>query len=108
MNKATGLLLIYTTHKNQKEAEVLAEKLLREKLIVCANIFPAGKSIYMWNGGINIDDEVIAIIKTLPEKLTDLQTQYLELHPYDTPCFVVIESSKTSAAYLEWANSTVD
>ncbi|NQZ02941.1 MAG: divalent-cation tolerance protein CutA [Bdellovibrionales bacterium] len=103
LEKDTQLCLVYTTHKNEKEAEVLAEKMLRKKLLVCANIFPAGKSVYMWNGGLNCDEEVFAIFKTTPEKLNSLEQEFLKEHPYETPCFVVLESKQVSQGYLDWA-----
>lgn len=107
MSSTENLLLVYTTHQNQKEAEIVAERLLRDGLIACANVFPAGKSIYMWNGGINRDEEVIAILKTLPNQLRTLESKYLEIHPYETPCFVVLPSSESSEKYLEWAKSSI-
>jgi periplasmic divalent cation tolerance protein len=98
------LCLVYTTHKDERDAEILAEKLLRKGLLVCANILPAGKSIYMWNGRLNADKEVFAIFKTTPDRLEDLEKEYLHEHPYETPCFVVIDSEHVSSEYLKWAH----
>ncbi|MEO0334951.1 MAG: divalent-cation tolerance protein CutA [Pseudomonadota bacterium] len=105
MDEETKLCLIYTTHKSEKDAEVLAEKLVRSGHLVCANVFAAGKSVYMWNGGVNVDDEAFAIFKTTPDKLYALEEEYLKEHPYDTPCFIVINSKHVNLEYLSWARS---
>ena len=56
-------ILIYTTHKNIKEAENICNPLLKEKLIACVNYFPITSS-YHWKGEIVTASEITAILKT--------------------------------------------
>ncbi|MGB9613556.1 MAG: divalent-cation tolerance protein CutA, partial [Candidatus Margulisiibacteriota bacterium] len=41
--------VVYITASSSKEAQKIAEILIEEKLVACANIFPI-KSIYRWKG----------------------------------------------------------
>ena len=104
---SSPLVLVYTTHKNEKEAQFLAEKLLRKKLIVCANVFHQGSSVYLWQGDLKIDREVVAILKTTSALLKDLEVEVHKEHPYDIPCFVVLQTQHVSSQYLEWAKAQI-
>ena len=57
-------LWVYTTHKNKEDATKMANILLEEGLIACANIFDNATSIYKWEGEIVNDTETIMILKT--------------------------------------------
>ena len=41
--------------------------------------------MYRWQGDINVDKELLLIIKTKKELLQQLTSEVKELHPYDEP-----------------------
>lgn len=97
------LALVYTTYPNNSEAEAIAEKLLSQKLIACANIFPKGTSMYVWNDKVEKTEEVFAILKVPQVHLEKLRLQFLELHSYKCPCFIEIPTGLAHKDYIQWA-----
>lgn len=101
------LSLIYSTIDSQTTAKKLCEQLLHEKLIACANIFPAGTSLYEWKGRLETSSEHVMILKTLPTKVGELRSRFASLHPYDTPCFIEIETKDTLEPFAEWVRNAM-
>ncbi len=96
------MLIVLTTTPNIKEAEILAEKIVRAKLAACVQILPQIKSFYFWEGEIQKDSENLLLIKTLPEKFAELEKFIKENHSYDVPEIVALSAEKVSPNYLEW------
>lgn len=94
-------LLIYTTHKNQEEAEKLIQPLIGERLIACVNYFPISSS-YWWNGKIESNKEVVAILKTSVKNWEVLRDRIEEEHPYDTPCVINLAEAEANESYASW------
>ena len=46
--------------------------------------------------------EVLMVAKTLAGHLHELEQRLLELHPYDTPQFVVLDVDHVEQRYLDW------
>lgn len=93
-----------TTAPSLKVATAIAEQLVEESLVACANILPPMTSIYRWNDQIEKESEVQLILKT--SRVDALKSRLLELHPYNTPEFLVIIPSGGSEAYLEWVRKS--
>ena len=96
------MLIVLTTTPNIKEAETLAEKIVRAKLAACVQILPQIKSFYFWEGEIQKDSENLLLIKTLSEKFAELEKFIKENHSYDVPEIVALSAEKVSPNYLEW------
>ena len=62
------MLIVFTTTANNDEAEILARKLVGQKLAGCVQIVPRITSFYQWEGKIQKDEECLLLIKTLPER----------------------------------------
>ena len=92
--------LIYITSKNE-EAEIIAEELLKEKLIACANIFPA-KSKFWWNEKIENSNESIIIAKTRDFHVEDIIDKVKELSSYECPCIMAIDIKKGNQEFFDW------
>ncbi len=90
-------------------ARRIADALVRERLAACVNIVPALQSVYRWEGGIQCDDEVLLLIKTVQDRLDALQARILALHPAELPELIAVEVAGGMAAYLDWvAESCLD
>ena len=101
-NTIGGMLVVITTAPNTDEAEVLAERIVGEKLAACVQILPQMTSFYFWEGKVQKEGEYLLLIKTHAEKFDELKRFIHENHSYDVPEIVAIETEKVSEDYLAW------
>ncbi|MFZ3077199.1 MAG: divalent-cation tolerance protein CutA [Candidatus Aenigmatarchaeota archaeon] len=85
----------------EKESEILAQKLLEEKLCACISITNA-KSLYWWKGKIEKGNEVLLIIKTKDDLADKLMKRIKEIHSYENPEIIVLNVEKAAEKYLKW------
>jgi periplasmic divalent cation tolerance protein len=78
----------YCTFPDLASAEKICEMLVREKLIACANILGESRSIYLWDGKLQKEREVAAILKLASSKRKTLSERIRGAHPYSNPCVV--------------------
>ena len=98
----TSARLIYITTPTKEAAEKIANTLLDEKLIACANILPQMNSIYRWQGRIYNDSECVLILKTQEDQVARIKERVPALHEYKCPCLLVLPVMDGYAPYLEW------
>ena len=65
-------------------------------------------SIYMWDGKVQKDSEVVMIAKTTEKQLSALVDKVKSLHSYDCPCIVAIPVSGGNQAFLDWIAAETD
>lgn len=94
--------LIYVTCPDLKEAQRIAEKMLKERLVGCANLLPGMQSLYHWKGKLESAAEVVLLLKTAPGKVPQALERIKELHPYDTPCALEVPVEKGLQKYQQW------
>lgn len=80
---------------------------LEQRLIACANLVPRIESLYWWEGKIEQGKEILLVLKTHRDQLTALEKLVLELHPYDTPEFVVVKIARGNKRYLSWLTDSI-
>jgi len=89
-------------------AEDIAKQLVDSELAACVNIISGVKSVYRWDGKLNIDnDETLLIIKSSLVLWSRLETKILSIHSYDVPeiiCVPIVEGHKP---YLNWLNQSL-
>jgi periplasmic divalent cation tolerance protein len=103
----TDGLLVITTLPDAETAAELAKNVVGERLAACANLIPALRSIYKWQGKIQDENEVLILFKTRQAHYENLKARILELHPYEVPEVLAIPVEQGYAAYLDWlANET--
>ncbi len=95
-------ILFYVTCKDKDEAKSIAKKLLEEKLIACANIFPEIDSFFWWQQKIDSAKEVPMILKTKKTLSKEVITKIKELHSYECPCIVEIPITGGYKEFLKW------
>ena len=98
----TDALLVFTTLPSADKAAELAKALVEERLAACANLLPAIRSIYRWQGKLQDENEVLVLLKTRAEHLERLKLRILELHPYEVPEVIGIPVERGHQAYLDW------
>ncbi len=99
-------LLAFTTYPDHAGALKLARQLVEEKLVACVNILPQITSVYSWEGSIHEDSEILLLLKTQASLAARLEQRLVELHPYDTPEFVVVTADSVNARYLKWIEAS--
>lgn len=93
-------IIIYTTCSNEEEAKKIAEHLVSQNLIACANIFPIN-SIYKWKGQVEKAQEVAMILKTREELFEQVKKEIKKLHSYKLPAIIYWEIGGDKS-FLEW------
>jgi periplasmic divalent cation tolerance protein len=93
------LNIIYITNPDRKTAKKIALRLLKKRLIACANIFPI-ESVYWWKGKIENAKEVVLILKT-KENFNKIKNEVKKIHPYSIPCIIKFDA-EANKEYEEW------
>lgn len=98
---------IYVTAKNMDEAKNIAGYLLKKKLIACANIFQI-KSMYLWKGKIEKENEYAMILKTRKNLVKTIINEVRVKHSYDVPCIISFDIKDGNRGFLDWIKSETD
>jgi periplasmic divalent cation tolerance protein len=87
------------------QAESIAEVLVGERLAACVNLVAPVRSIYRWDGAIQKDAEILAVIKTTAARVDALAARLREIHPYQVPELIVLPVERGLPAYLDWVRA---
>lgn len=100
-------LLILTTVGTEEDASRIARLLVEERLAACVNVIPGVRSVYWWEGRVNLDAELLLLVKTTAPLVDAVQVRLAEIHPYDLPEFVVVEPERLAPRYQQWVIDSV-
>jgi periplasmic divalent cation tolerance protein len=95
-------VIVLTTLPGDFEIRTFAKALVEDRLAACVNVLPPMESVYRWEGQVEQETERQVIIKTSRDRVIALWDRIRELHPYETPEFVVLSIQDGSDAYLRW------
>jgi periplasmic divalent cation tolerance protein len=95
-------LICFCTCPEPGTAERIATALVDERLAACVNILPGLRSVYRWQDRVETADEVLLLVKTSAAAYPALQDRLRELHPYELPELLAVESASGLPAYLQW------
>ncbi len=98
---SSGLRVIVCTAPAERAPE-LARALLEARLIGCANLIPAVRSLYWWEGAIQDDAEVVMWMETPAERVAEAVAALERAHPYRVAKILVLEPESVNSAYLDW------
>ena len=102
----TSLLVVLTTFDDESCARDVARQLVEERLVACAQVDTQPmQSVWRWEGRIESGQEWRLTLKLSPERLDSLRSRLHELHPYQTPQFVVL-SATASDDYSRWVQES--
>ena len=96
------MILCYTTTNKLEEANLIAESLVLEEMIACANIISGMQSIYKWKGEVCREQEYIILMKTRDKNFDKIEARLKDLHSYDCPCLFSVEMKSIEESYLSW------
>ncbi len=101
----TDVAVVLMTAPDEEAAARIARALLEEGLIACANLVPGVRSLYLWEGALNDEREVLVVMKSAAD-FEALRARVVTLHPYKVPELLKLNVSAGHAPYLDWVRST--
>lgn len=106
-NTCSAYSAVFVTTPNEDVAKKLAHGLVNKRLAACVNLIPKITSVYLWEGKVNEDSEVLMMIKTKTSRVEDLTSFVKENHPYEVCEVIALPIEKGNAPYLDWISDTV-
>lgn len=101
------VVVVLCTCGNEGEARRIAHELVESRLAACVNILSTVESIYRWQDRVETAHETLLFIKTISERLPELQQRIIQLHSYETPEIVALPVFAGSDKYLAWIEESV-
>lgn len=98
---------IYMTAESEDVAVHMSTTLVKERLVACANINTGTRSIYEWDGIIQLENEVTVVMKTITTRVDQIVQRVKEMHSYQVPCVTVTDIMHGNPEYLEWVAKQV-
>jgi periplasmic divalent cation tolerance protein len=98
-------VIVMVTTVNKQEAEKIAQRLLKERLIACANIIGPVSSLFHWDGKTEKAEEFLIFMKSRKDLFDKLAETVKALHSYEVPEILVLPVVGGSKAYLDWLGS---
>jgi periplasmic divalent cation tolerance protein len=94
--------MVYVTTSSRAEAEKIAQTLLEEHLIACANILGPVSSHFYWKEKIDSAEEFLMIMKSSACLFEKLEERVRALHSYEVPEVLAVPIADGSKVYLGW------
>ncbi|OGX28594.1 MAG: cation tolerance protein CutA [Omnitrophica WOR_2 bacterium RIFCSPHIGHO2_01_FULL_52_10] len=95
-------IVILVTAQDEAQANTIAEKLVEEKLVACANIVPGIQSIFRWQGKTDRAQEVLLVLKSRRRHFPSIVKTVKALHGYDVPEVIALPIVEGNKDYLNW------
>jgi len=103
------VIIILVTVPNNESAAKISKSLVDRKLAACVNTIPGITSYFRWQDKLNIENEILLLIKTVKSNFDKVRMAVELIHPYDLPEIIALPVSDGSQAYLKWIeNETSD
>ena len=102
-----NLLIVTTTFEDRQEALKVAEVLLEQKLVACAQVSGEIESIYWWKNKIVKSGEYVVTFKTHEDLYKQVEKSIIENHSYETPEIIGVRISHIDSNYGQWLSEEV-
>ena len=101
-------VVVLMTAADEAEAGRIAEMLVARRLAACVQILPGMQSIYVWQGEVEREREVLLLAKTMRAQFDELEREVRAIHSYETPEIIAIPFAAASEPYLKWLLSSFE
>ena len=98
-------IIVYITTSGTVEARNIASELVSRGLVACVNMYPI-RSVFMWEGEVNEDDEVVLFAKTTRNNFEPVRELVRSIHSYELPA-IVSWDIEADPEFLEWIRTSV-
>ncbi len=95
-------LVIFVTAKDEAQANSIAERLVADRLIACANIILGVQSIFRWKEKVDRCQEVLLILKAPRRHFSKIIQTIKALHSYEVPEIIALPIISGNKDYLKW------
>jgi len=95
-------IVVLMTAASADEAGRIAEMLVSQKLAACVQILPGMQSVYIWQGQVQRESEVLILAKTTQNNFAELEREVRAMHSYEAPEIVALPIVNGSKPYIEW------
>ncbi|MBT8507324.1 hypothetical protein AZH53_02620 [Methanomicrobiaceae archaeon CYW5] len=99
-------LMIVMSTAPEHVAYDIGHALVNEHLVACINLIPV-RSMYIWEENFCTERELLMMMKTTPEKFSEIENRIRTLHPYDVPEILGVPVSQGTESYLAWVLQSV-
>ena len=106
MAKDYEFIVVFITANSDKQARVMAEKLVAEKAAACVNITGVD-SLFAWKSKTEKTKEVLLIVKSSRKLFKKIEKIVKELHNYEVPEIIALPIITGSKSYLNWIKDSV-
>lgn len=100
-------IVIFVTAASKKEAECIAQALIRQRLAACVNILANVKSVFRWQGKCDVAKESLLLIKSRKSRLPAIIKLVKSLHSYEVPEIIALPIIAGDKNYLRWLDESV-
>ena len=97
-----GEVVVLITAASVEEAQKIGHILVDEGLVACANIIPAVRSIFRWEGRVTEEEEALLILKSVSEVYDSLEAKVKAHHSYSVPEIIALPIQTGSEPFLKW------
>ena len=101
-------VVVLMTAADEPEAGRIAEMLVARRLAACVQILPGMQSIYVWQGAVQREREVLLLAKTTRPNFEELEREVRAIHSYETPEIIALPIAPASEPYLKWLIGSVE
>ncbi len=107
-SQSPSFVTVYLTAENEDMAKHIAIALIKDRLVACANVIGGMRSIYEYEGTLQLETEVLVIMKSRADKIDAIKELVTDLHSYEVPCLTVLPIIDGLDPYLTWVNHQMD
>jgi periplasmic divalent cation tolerance protein len=107
MEKTFNHRMVFITTKSFENAKHISKILVTEKLAACCSIIQNAISIFSWQNVVQERREYLVLIKTIEEKLPELEERIIQLHSDEVPEILSFSVSEGLESYLNWVNQVM-
>jgi periplasmic divalent cation tolerance protein len=102
---AADVVVVLVACPDEETAGTIADRLVEERLAACVHVTAEGSSIYRWEGNVERARELLLVIKARADRLDELASRIVALHPYEIPEVLALPVAGGLAPYLDWVRA---
>lgn len=100
-------VVILSTCNNPQQARAIARELVEREIAACVTVKDDCDSFFRWKGNIENEKETLLLIKTLANRLADVERIIKQLSGYEVPEVLAFNVVDGSSDYLKWLKEEV-
>jgi len=100
-------IVIFITASDKKEAQNIARRLLKDKLVACVNIIDKIESFFWWQGKIDKAKETLLIVKSKASQFNRIVKLVKSMHSYEVPEIIALPVVSGEKRYLRWLDASI-